>query len=377
MKPAGRAAASGPLEQRTTLPCGPFLVVHPRLASSRHLSGSDMSSQNEIPLPGGRRQGPAGSSAPGELPPGHGRSHRQSGRPSSPDPADLEDLRHLSTAIRSRSLLNLPDLLEEFRGPRPPGTASKSTGRNLRGGQRAGSVAFSAPRVPAPWVKGKSMVSEEMHLNEFSSSTASRPWESDLGSTSSNWMVRHRATSSCRHQQEQGSDRPAIRPENQGRQVQLKMWTELTAMARKVLRQKFLAADAGLSGVNFAVAETGTLCRWRTRADGRMSTHVPPLHIAVMGLERSWHASRTWHLSTPSHALRHGQAVSTYFNLIHGSPGRGGNGDGPLEVHLVILDNGRSRIYADPQLRATLRCIPCGACMNHCPVYTRGGRPRL
>jgi L-lactate dehydrogenase complex protein LldF len=144
-------------------------------------------------------------------------------------------------------------------------------------------------------------------------------------------------------------------------------------MARKVLRQKFLDADAGLSGVNFAVAETGTLCLVENEGNGRMSTHVPPLHIAVMGLEK---VVATLEDVAPLYAIltrsATGQAVSTYFNLIT-APRGSGEKDGPQEVHLVILDNGRSRIYADPQLRATLRCIRCGACMNHCPVYTRVG----
>jgi L-lactate dehydrogenase complex protein LldF len=107
--------------------------------------------------------------------------------------------------------------------------------------------------------------------------------------------------------------------------------------------------------------------------NGRMSTHVPPLHIAVMGLEK---VVATLEEVAPLYAIltrsATGQAVSTYFNLIT-APRGAGEKDGPQEVHVVILDNGRSRIYADPQLRATLRCIRCGACMNHCPVYTRVG----
>jgi L-lactate dehydrogenase complex protein LldF len=144
-------------------------------------------------------------------------------------------------------------------------------------------------------------------------------------------------------------------------------------MARTVLRRKFLAAQAGVSGVNFAVAETGTLCLVENEGNGRMSTHVPPLHIALMGLEKVVEkldeVAPLYSLLTRSAT---GQPITTYFNLISGPRGAG-ELDGPREVHLVLLDNGRSRLHRDPELRATLACIRCGACMNHCPVYTRIG----
>src|SRR5258708_4692539 len=109
--------------------------------------------------------------------------------------------------------------------------------------------------------------------------------------------------------------------------------------------------------------------------NGRMSTHVPPLHIALMGIEKVVERLED---VPPLLALlcrsATGQTITTYTNLISGPRGPREK-DGPREVHLVILDNGRSRIFLDPELRATLRCIRCGACMNHCPVYTRVGGP--
>ncbi len=289
-----------------------------------------------------------------------------------PDPKDLQDLRDLSTAIRSRSLLNLPALLEKL---------EKSCTKNgikvhwAETCEQANELILGLlqARGAKHLVKGKSMVSEEMHLNAFLEAHGIEALESDLGEyiiqldgeTPSHIIM------------------PAIHKNKDqiARQFSQKIkdakYTEdvdeLTAMARRVLRQKFLDADAGLSGVNFAVAETGTLCLVENEGNGRMSTHVPPLHIAVMGLEK---VVATLEEVAPLYAIltrsATGQAVSTYFNLITGPRGNDEK-DGPQEVHLVILDNGRSRIYADPQLRATLRCIRCGACMNHCPVYTRVG----
>ncbi len=148
---------------------------------------------------------------------------------------------------------------------------------------------------------------------------------------------------------------------------------ELTALARRVLREKFEQADVGITGVNFAVVETGTLVLVENEGNGRMCTTVPPVHIAIMGLEKV--VERLEQIPALLNLLVRsatGQPITTYVNMITG-PRRPGEKDGPEEMHVVILDNGRSRIFADPELRDTLRCIRCGACMNHCPVYTRTG----
>jgi L-lactate dehydrogenase complex protein LldF len=140
-----------------------------------------------------------------------------------------------------------------------------------------------------------------------------------------------------------------------------------------VLRGKFADADIGVSGVNFAVAETGTLCLVENEGNGRMCTTVPRVHIAITGIEKVVekleHVPPLYTLLTRSAT---GQAVTTYLNLISG-PRRPDEKDGPDEVYLILLDNGRTNAYADTQMRATLQCIRCGACMNHCPVYARIG----
>jgi L-lactate dehydrogenase complex protein LldF len=147
----------------------------------------------------------------------------------------------------------------------------------------------------------------------------------------------------------------------------------LIQIGRRVLRRKFADADIGLSGVNFAVAETGTLCLVENEGNGRMCTSVPRVHIAITGIEKVVekleHVPPLYSLLSRSAT---GQPVTTYFNLISG-PRKPGEKDGPQEVHLILLDNGRTQAYADEELRATLQCIRCGACMNHCPVYARIG----
>jgi L-lactate dehydrogenase complex protein LldF len=140
-----------------------------------------------------------------------------------------------------------------------------------------------------------------------------------------------------------------------------------------VLREKFMTAEIGLSGVNFAVAETGTLCLVENEGNGRMCTTVPKVHVAITGIEKIVekleHVPPLFGLLTRSAT---GQAITTYFNMIS-RPRQPGEKDGPQEVHLVLLDNGRTQAYNDEQMRSTLQCIRCGACMNHCPVYTRVG----
>jgi L-lactate dehydrogenase complex protein LldF len=222
-------------------------------------------------------------------------------------------------------------------------------------------------------VKGKSMVSEEMHLNDFLEKNGVESLESDLGEyiiqldgeTPSHIIM------------------PAIHKSRQqiarqfAEKIKGAVYTEdvdaLTATARRVLRKKFFEAEAGVSGVNIAVAETGTLVLVENEGNGRMSTHVPPVHIALMGIEKVVEKLEdVAPILTVLTRSATGQPVSTYLNLI-GGPRGPGEKDGPGEVHLVILDNGRSRIFADEEVAATLRCIRCGACMNHCPVYTRVG----
>ncbi|XQU70997.1 4Fe-4S ferredoxin-type domain-containing protein [Cupriavidus sp. H18C1] len=147
----------------------------------------------------------------------------------------------------------------------------------------------------------------------------------------------------------------------------------LIQTGRRALRHAFVEADIGLSGVNFAAADTGTLWLVENEGNGRLSTTVPPVHIAIMGIEKVVASlDHIVPLATLLTRSATGQAITTYFNLITG-PRRAGELDGPREMHVVLLDNGRTQAYADAQLRATLQCIRCGACMNHCPVYTRIG----
>jgi L-lactate dehydrogenase complex protein LldF len=288
------------------------------------------------------------------------------------DPVEWRELRALGTAIRARTLAKLPELLERLE--------ARCAGNGIR--VRWAQTTEEANRIvleilqshrATRVVKGKSMVSEEMHLNDFLEERGIESLESDLGE----YIIQ------LDHETPAHIIAPAIHKNRKqvarlfGQKIREAKYTEdideLAGIARRVLRKKFFEADAGISGVNFAVAETGTLCLVENEGNGRMSTHVPAVHIAVMGLEKVVEnledVPPLYSLLTRSAT---GQSITTYFNMITGPRGPGEK-DGPAEVHLVILDNGRSRIFQDEELSATLRCIRCGACMNHCPVYTRVG----
>jgi L-lactate dehydrogenase complex protein LldF len=147
----------------------------------------------------------------------------------------------------------------------------------------------------------------------------------------------------------------------------------LTRTARRALREKFAAARVGVTGANFAVAETGSICVVENEGNARLCTALPPVHIVVMGIEKvipRWDDLSVFLRLLVRSAT--GQKLTSYVSLFSG-PRRPTERDGPEEFHLVLLDNGRSRILADQRTRSTLACIRCGACLNECPVYLKVG----
>jgi len=222
----------------------------------------------------------------------------------------------------------------------------------------------SKPKLIA---KSKSMISEEIEVNHALEAAGHRVVETDLGE----YIVQLRG------------EKPAhiitpavhLRRHEVGKLFQEKLgipYSEdvptLTNTARKVLRNVFLTSDVGISGVNFGVVETGTLCIVTNEGNGRMVTTLPPIHIALMGMERIVPTLNDLALMLsllPRSAT--GQKLSVYTQLIH-SPRRVHEIDGARERHLVIIDNGRSRLQHS-SLSEALYCIRCGACLNVCPVF--------
>lgn len=219
-------------------------------------------------------------------------------------------------------------------------------------------------------VKSKSMTSEEIHLNAALQGAGVEAVETDLGE----YLVQLAGEAPAHliapavHMSKAAI--AALLADRLGLPVYDDA-AQLTRAVREHLRTRFLSADAGITGVNFAVAETGTIVVVENEGNARLTTTLPRVHIALMGIEKV--IPRLDDLAVfltllPRSAT--GQRMSSYVSLITG-PRRAGEIDGPREFHLVILDNGRAAIHADPQMRESLACIRCGACLNVCPVFER------
>ena len=146
-----------------------------------------------------------------------------------------------------------------------------------------------------------------------------------------------------------------------------------TRIARRVLREKFLAADIGITGANFLVADSGAVVVVENEGNARLSSSAPRIHVAIAGIEKV--IPRAQDLPIFLKLLGRsatGQPLTVYTSILAG-PRRVGEVDGPDEFHLVLLDNGRTKLLADPAKRESLFCIRCGACLNHCPVYRKIG----
>jgi L-lactate dehydrogenase complex protein LldF len=220
-------------------------------------------------------------------------------------------------------------------------------------------------------VKSKSMASEEIHLNAALEAAGLRVVETDLGE----YIVQmaketpsHIIAPAIHKTKEQiaelfsGIAGRALPPDPD----------KLTAWARERLRQEFLQADMGISGANFAIAETGTIVIVTNEGNGRLVTTMPRIHVAIIGMEKVIPAMADLPLFLEVLARSAtGQKMSVYTTLIRG-PRRPGEVDGPDEFHLVIMDNGRRKALGGP-LEESLQCLRCGSCLNVCPVYGEAG----
>ncbi len=284
---------------------------------------------------------------------------------------DWEELREAGRAIKERTLRHLPELLEQLE------TAVTTAGGTVHWAGDATEANAIVTRLvqetgAGEVVKVKSMATQEIGLNEALEAAGIGAYETDLAElivqlghdTPSHILVPaiHKNRGQIRDifLREMAdvdsalSDRPAA----------------LAEAARRHLRMKFLSAKVAISGANFAVAETGTLAVVESEGNGRMCLTLPETLITVMGIEKlvpSWADLEVFLQLLPRSST--GERMNPYTSMWTGvTPG-----DGPQNVHLVLLDNGRSRVLADEVGREALACIRCSACLNVCPVYERTG----
>jgi L-lactate dehydrogenase complex protein LldF len=221
-------------------------------------------------------------------------------------------------------------------------------------------------------VKSKSMTTEEVDLNERLEHHNLEAVETDLGE----YIIQlaherpyHIVAPALHKTREQVAD---LLTERLGvpRETVIE---KQTMIARAVLREKFLAADIGVSGANFLVADSGAIVLVENEGNARLTTSAPKIHIAVAGIEKL--IPRAQDLAVFLKLLGRsatGQPLTVYTSFLSG-PRRGEEIDGPDEFYVVLLDNGRTKVLADREKRQSLYCIRCGACLNHCPVYRKIG----
>ena len=221
-------------------------------------------------------------------------------------------------------------------------------------------------------VKSKCMTSEEIHLNAALEAEGFGVVESDLGEFIQQLRGEppYHFVFPCMHvrrdeiselfKQHLGSE-PTDSPE------------ELTMIARRYMRQLYVNADVGITGANFLVAETGQVSITENEGNARLTAALPRVHIAISGIEKVVANLDDLAVLLPMLATAGAGQPMTCYNTLYGGPRREGEADGPEAMHLVLLDNSRTALLADPEQRDALHCIRCGACLNVCPIFKNVG----
>ncbi|MBX3420219.1 MAG: lactate utilization protein [Pirellulaceae bacterium] len=279
---------------------------------------------------------------------------------------EWEQLRETAAQIKAHMLGKLPEYLEQFE------RQATALGAQVHWASDATEHNEIVHRILSEYgvrrvVKSKSMLTEECHLNPYLQSRGIQVVDTDLGE----WIVQ------LRDEPPSHIVLPAIhiKKEEVGETFHQHIGTPagnsdptfLTRAARSQLRRHFLEAQAGITGVNFAIAETGGVVVCTNEGNADLGISLPPLHIACMGLEKL--LPRWIDLSVMTRLLARsatGQPITTYTSHFHG-PRPGG------QLHIIIVDNGRIGLRGSATYHEALQCIRCGACMNTCPVYRRSG----
>jgi len=286
--------------------------------------------------------------------------------------SDWQQARTLAAAIKNYTLDHLADLLEQFeanfsaRGGKVfwAATADEAADYVLQ---------LAKDRRAKKVVKSKSMTTEEINLNEKLEHAGIDVRESDLGELIvqlAGEKPYHIVTPAMHKSKAEISalfqEKLAAPPTESAE--------ELTMIARRHLRQDYATADIGITGANFVIADAGAISMTENEGNGRLTMSCPPIHIVIAGFEKVLPRLTDLSLFLPLLATSGtGQEITCYNSIIFG-PRRNDEDDGPEEMHVILLDNGRSQLYHRPHFREALGCIRCGACLNACPVFrTIGG----
>ncbi len=221
-------------------------------------------------------------------------------------------------------------------------------------------------------VKSKSMVTEEIHLNHFLESNGIESIETDLGEyiQQLDGEPPYHIVTPAMHKSKE--DVAKLFAEKLGTPSSLNP-KELTSVARNILREKYVKAEIGITGANFLISDIGAIAITENEGNARLSTAWPKTHIAIVGIEKMIPSMTDLALMWPLlSTYGTGQKVTVYSSIISG-PRQAGEKDGPDDMYVILLDNNRTNILANPVQRESLYCIRCGACLNVCPVYKNIG----
>ncbi|MDQ6480648.1 LutB/LldF family L-lactate oxidation iron-sulfur protein [Dyadobacter sp. LHD-138] len=285
--------------------------------------------------------------------------------------SDLETTKKIAKNIKWQAIENLHTYLEAF-----------ETNFNRNGGrviwaedtQQALDAILNVCRKneAKSIVKSKSIVTEEIHLNQFLTKHHIEILETDLGEyiQQLDGEAPYHIVAPSLHKSKEDVAQlfheklnvpPDLSPE------------ELTLVARNILRKKYAAAEIGITGINFILADIGGIAITENEGNAWLSASAPKIHIAITGIEKILPSVHDLNLFWPLLATHGSGQRTTVYNSIYTGPKKQDETDGPEEMYVILLDNRRSHLLADPAARESLYCIRCGACLNVCPVYKNIG----
>ena len=285
--------------------------------------------------------------------------------------ANLENSKRKAHTIKWKVIENLDKLLPEFESnfQRKGGKiiwandAAEANKEILQIIKKAGAKTV---------IKSKSMATEEIHLNEFLEENQIETVESDLGEYIVQLLGQkpyHIVTPAMHLSKE---DIAKLFNERFGTPIDATP-EQLTQKARELLREKYTSADVGITGGNFLIADSGSIALTENEGNARLTTTFPKIHIAIVGIEKVIPSINDLDLFWPILST-HGTGQNlTVYNTILGGPKQSNESDGPEEMYVILLDNGRTNLLAEKDQRQGLYCIRCGACLNACPIYKNIG----
>lgn len=285
--------------------------------------------------------------------------------------ADMEVTRQRAKNVKWKAIENLDNYLEQFEARFIARGGHVIWAENVEQAQQEILKICKAKNAKSV-VKSKSMVTEEIHLNEFLEKNNIEPVETDLGEyiQQLDGEPPYHIVTPAMHKSKEDiarlfHDKLQVKPHLTPGQ--------LTLVARHQLRKKFQEAEIGITGANFILADSGAIAVTENEGNARLSTTFPKTHIVIAGIEKVLPSLKDLALFWPLLAtFGTGQQV-TVFNSIFTGPRQETEVDGPEDMYVILLDNGRTNILADERVRESLYCIRCGACLNACPVYKNIG----